>query len=412
LSDNKKILIIAHQWPPHGAVAALRIYKFAKHFKLHGFDIKILTTEKYFFDGHQKNIYPNIGCEVIYVNYGHFKNSHWEEKPKQPIDSNKYSLITSLLKQINQRIRQYSGSLFDIHDLAVSNACKLAIDLRKHWQYEMILSSYGPSFSHKVAFRLKKQFPNIYWLADFRDLWYGNHTLKLLKIFSIFEKLVEKRTIKLSNRIITVSEGLKKILKKRYPIKPVDIVKNYGELVELDLLKKTNNFKIERNVPLKIIYTGTIYKQQNFADVLKLLNKLENIELHLYGNFSKTILRYCKQYSFLKINGFIPRKRILQLQENADILLFLEWGDPNVNGILTGKLFEYLFSDTPILAIGKYYKESSQLIETTDRGKYCPDINSINNFIDEITQGNYRLDKTKLKKYTFESQISKLIIKM
>jgi glycosyltransferase involved in cell wall biosynthesis len=37
------------------------------------------------------------------------------------------------------------------------------------------------------------------------------------------------------------------------------------------------------------------------------------------------------------------------MQRDADLLLFLPWGDAAVDGVMTGKLFEYLGARKPIL---------------------------------------------------------------
>jgi GT2 family glycosyltransferase len=48
------------------------------------------------------------------------------------------------------------------------------------------------------------------------------------------------------------------------------------------------------------------------------------------------------------------------MQRDAHVLLFLAWNDPKVDGIMTGKLFEYLYSKTPILSINNQGIEAAQ----------------------------------------------------
>jgi glycosyltransferase involved in cell wall biosynthesis len=73
------------------------------------------------------------------------------------------------------------------------------------------------------------------------------------------------------------------------------------------------------------------------------------------------------------------------MQRDADALLFLEFEAPGVEGILTGKLFEYLFVQTPIIAVG-ISKDSAagQIIENSGRGRaYGKDIQKL---ADELLQ--------------------------
>ena len=52
-------------------------------------------------------------------------------------------------------------------------------------------------------------------------------------------------------------------------------------------------------------------------------------------------------------HGFVPYEESVATQKAADLLLFLDWTDNRAEGVLTGKLFEYLGSGRPIMAIGR-----------------------------------------------------------
>ena len=54
----------------------------------------------------------------------------------------------------------------------------------------------------------------------------------------------------------------------------------------------------------------------------------------------------------MRLLGPLTRAQSIALQQQADILVLLESGDPEVKGILTGKVFEYLATDKPILLLG------------------------------------------------------------
>ena len=59
----------------------------------------------------------------------------------------------------------------------------------------------------------------------------------------------------------------------------------------------------------------------------------------------------------------------LAAQRHADELLFLDWMDERAEGILTGKLFEYLASGRPILSVGsRANTEAAGIIVRTQAG--------------------------------------------
>jgi glycosyltransferase involved in cell wall biosynthesis len=65
----------------------------------------------------------------------------------------------------------------------------------------------------------------------------------------------------------------------------------------------------------------------------------------------------------VRLHGFVPYRESVALQRDADYLLFLDWTDTRAEGVLTGKLFEYLASGRPILALGaRKDSEAARLI--------------------------------------------------
>ena len=61
--------------------------------------------------------------------------------------------------------------------------------------------------------------------------------------------------------------------------------------------------------------------------------------------------------------GEIPRsKNWCCWKKLHDSLLFFEWNEPSVKGILSSKIFEYIFSGRPILSIGASVSNSANEI--------------------------------------------------
>ena len=57
----------------------------------------------------------------------------------------------------------------------------------------------------------------------------------------------------------------------------------------------------------------------------------------------------------------MPNLQIKKIQKSASILLHFVWNDKKQKGILSGKIFEYISAQKPILSIG-YDKELSDLL--------------------------------------------------
>jgi hypothetical protein len=72
----------------------------------------------------------------------------------------------------------------------------------------------------------------------------------------------------------------------------------------------------------------------------------------------------------------------MALQHAADVLLFLDWTDMQAEGVLTGKLFEYLGTGRPILSLGRRKdSEAAHLIAEAGCGVTLTADDEIENFL-------------------------------
>ena len=118
---------------------------------------------------------------------------------------------------------------------------------------------------------MKKKFPNIKWIPDYRDQWntYGDRESKskISKIFGIIEKRLEKKWTSNCSFFITTSpkwlENIEKFIKNN----GVFIANGYDGKLEQ---KKISN----KNKNLKILYAGTLYQNQKIEMFCKAISEV------------------------------------------------------------------------------------------------------------------------------------------
>ena len=76
------------------------------------------------------------------------------------------------------------------------------------------------------------------------------------------------------------------------------------------------------------------------------------------------------------------------MQRDASVLLLIEIDSDETRGIIPGKLFEYLASGSPILAIGPDKWDAQRIISETEAGKVYSyqDISGIKTYILSLFQ--------------------------
>ena len=75
----------------------------------------------------------------------------------------------------------------------------------------------------------------------------------------------------------------------------------------------------------------------------------------------------------LELLRFVPRRRALELQRDSEaLLLLIPEADGRGQGVLSGKVFEYLATERPILAVVPEDGAAAALIEETGAGVVAP----------------------------------------
>ena len=214
---------------------------------------------------------------------------------------------------------------------------------------ELIYSSAFPYADHIVGALLKRKNRDVKWVADFRDLQvepiYKN------VFFPRFQRWCERRILKRADLITSVSQGL------------TDQLATYGRPVHKMLRGIEPRPEAKLYDKFTIAYTGSLYKHYRNPQLLfRVLHDLLQKNLIHKNNFSflyagrdgRQMKEWATQYgveTIFKDLGMVTRKQSLELQSKAHINLLLTSSSPELKGVLTGKLFEYLEAGRYIVSL-------------------------------------------------------------
>jgi len=248
-----------------------------------------------------------------------------------------------------------------------------------------------------IARKLKLRNQNTFWIADYRDLWTESHMFRGLFPFTIIEEYLERKINTTADLITTVSYPLAEKVKSKYKIDNVEVVENGFDPEDLATIPSEpywNDGKV------RLVYTGSIYKGQrdpsplfeaikNIAQCEKsqLLDNLEVLFVGEKGNLDELLEKY-KVEKWVKYIPRLPREEALRMQRDAHALIFLESESPEIRGILTGKLFEYLYSGTQILSVGLDDDSSAgELISQSGHGiNFGRDSHKLQLYLEELLE--------------------------
>jgi glycosyltransferase involved in cell wall biosynthesis len=125
---------------------------------------------------------------------------------------------------------------------------------------------------------------------------------------------------------------------------------------------------------LKLTHTGSFFGHRDPKPFLRALTAagLEDVVVRFVGDFRPADREYLDSLRLgdrVELVDYVPRRRSLQLQRDSDALLLLipEAGGRG-RGVLSGKVFEYLGAERPILAVVPPDGAAAQLIRDTGAG--------------------------------------------
>ena len=122
-----------------------------------------------------------------------------------------------------------------------------------------------------------------------------------------------------------------------------------------------------------LTYVGTIRESQNPVVLWDVLRELD-IEVRIIGHVDFPVKESMKGMR-VQINDYVLHPKAVQIMKDAYVLLLLTIapigmsGKPyDAKGILTGKLYEYLAAQRPIIGIGPVDGEVADILRETGYG--------------------------------------------
>jgi len=404
--DKKyKILIITHYFPPINSIASHRPYSWAKYWSRMGHDITVLTTKKEPQDN-DLNLDTSFlkVIEVENIILGKLKeklkglkdkegeNIKESYKNNENIKCKVKKFFIYIMKLLRKRGLFNTARMPDWDDLIISKSLSYIINDK----YDIVVSTAGPYNVHLIAYKYKEKYPDTFWVADYRDLWTQNHIFKGLFPFTIIEEYLEDKVNHKADLITTVSKPLADQIKNKYKIDNVEVIENGFDPDDFKNLPPEPYWKDGK---VRLVYTGAIYAgKQDPSPLFEAIsqindsihnNLLNNLEVIFVGGAKGDFDFLVKKYNvsnWVKHEGFKPREYSLRIQRDAHALIFLEFESKNVDGILTGKLFEYLYSSTKILGIGVTDNSApGKIIKESGCGvNFGKDVEKIKNYLIEL----------------------------
>jgi glycosyltransferase involved in cell wall biosynthesis len=378
----KTALLLAYYYPPLGGIGSMRSQKFARYLPEFGWRPVVIAPDggAYWVDSTLEDG-ARRGVKVIRtptLDFGSvFKNDAAGGSFNGSANHDRQKLSRAGNGALLNGLKRIARTWVYIPDGQVGwfpYALRAGRQLIETDTVDVIWSTSFPVTAHLVAHRLKAR-TNKPWVAEFRDPWTTNGNLSYSNRFrKSIDRIIESDLLEKVDAVVTVSNALADQLRKiTGGRKRIEVIRNGFD--------REDFAGIERAEPAKwtITFVGTYYSFYDPSPLLAALQRLvesrrvarEDVQIAFVGEANPKVQELATQFGLADVTrftGFISHREAIKHQVDSSLLLFALHGEAAQPGHITGKLYEYIAANRPILGIVPADFEAAQIIRQTGRG--------------------------------------------
>lgn len=364
------LLIITYAFPPAGYAGVYRTLKYCKYLPECGWIPLVLTVRGEDVTFHDESLLTQVPAGVKVYRTRDGDPLKWlarrgNGRVKQPVGAlggevgGQGKRRKRSRNWVKERILHFLTTP-DAHKFWIPFALGKGIRILLREKIDLLYCSSPPHSSLIIPFVLSKLFRKRYVL-DLRDPWgRAEDNQKGRRRRGDLEKRLKDRVLNQAAKIITVSRGMQEDLARQYPHlqEKITWISNGYDADDWSADSPEGRRKDGQFV---MTFIGTIYEgaaEEFFAALGELVTEHEGIqermEVNLVGDLP---LAYAKGNlkpelkGMVRYWGFQPHARALRMMRESDLLLILLGGHRFSPLVITAKVFEYLASGKPILAV-------------------------------------------------------------
>jgi glycosyltransferase involved in cell wall biosynthesis len=352
---HKPVLFIAYSFPPCGGPSVQRSLKFVKYLPEYGWQPVVVTAEPGAYPIHDASLKKDVppGTPV-------YRAAGWDVNAWRPAFARLHLL--KLHAAINTLLALPDGAIFWAR--AARTTAEQAFATHRP---QVMYTTSGPYSSHLLGLWAKRSL-GLPWVADFRDPWSKNRVIRYPPGYRALNRRMEAQVLQAADYIVTVSQPIAHSLSELSGGRtPVTIIHNGYDPDDVAPLAPVTTDKFT------ITYTGNFTRLRRpdalIAAVTALVDAgripIGEIELLFAGG---DMDRYVPtRPPFTKL-GYLPHSELQAVWQRSTMLLLIQDPSPENLGDYSAKLFEYLATNRPILAITNPATVAADLVRRTHSG--------------------------------------------
>jgi glycosyltransferase involved in cell wall biosynthesis len=363
-----KVLLVSRHFPPSSGGGVQRPLKFATHLPALGIETHVLTPDESASAPADEELELPTQAWIHRVRYVGPRAGRPSE---QLVAKEGVARLATRAGLLGRRL------LLPDENVPWSTfALPVAIRLVRREGIDVVITTSPPPSLHLLGAAVKRA-TRAAWVADLRDPLTSNphrrgYESQLARVKEKAVGGVGRLVASQADAIVAASDAIAEEIRA---LKPKGRVVTIANGCDFDDFAGLVHHASDR---LRITHTGHFHGKRDPKPFLRALadSGLDDVVARFAGDFRAADREYAESLGLgdrVELLGNVSRRRSLELQRDSEALLLLvpESGGRG-RGVLTGKIFEYLAAERPILAAVPPDGAAARLLEETGAGIVVP----------------------------------------
>ncbi len=350
----KPILMIVHDFPPMGGGPVLRALKFAKYLPEFGWQPKILTLREEYYrsDRLDPDLLNELPAETpIYRTRCLKRRPSTKTQLREGLSRTNPS-AARWFATFRKRLYRYFFVYQDEGFLWWPYAIPALRKILSSEPIDAILTTSPPHNVHLLGI-LAKRLSGKPCIADFRDGWTDDNLFRSkFAPRNAVDRRLERWVIEQADHIISTTGQIDRWFADRHGSKYTN--KSTVIFNGFDAVDFSPNRSETLEQPLSVVHVGTAGDRRTIGPFLQAVRdvtqrKADQLEVEFVGTVHRKERDLVENTPRVTLTPYVPHKIAVQKMQGADLLLLVN--STMSRHALTGKLFEYIAAQRPVLAL-------------------------------------------------------------
>lgn len=346
--------MLAYFFPPLGGAGVQRSLKFVKYLPQFGWAPTVITTASTAYPARDASLLAEVPADVRVVRA-------WEPRGADlPARALSFAHLNALSR----------CAAWPDHAIAWAPAAfRAALRAVREDRPDVLWSTSAPHSSHLVARAVHRR-TGIPWVADFRDEWADNpHLPQEPALVRRLTRRTERAITEAADRLVYAADyfDFAGADPARTSVIPNGV--DEDDLIGVEPAARPDGV-------FRLTFVGTLYGERDARPVLDALARLvaagaidpERLELRIVGNNWLPEGRLAPEIHTSETGYVAHREALSEMLAASALLLYV----PPDSLAPSGKLFEYLASERPILCVAREDNRAVQIVRELDAGVSAP----------------------------------------